>query len=355
MRRLLLPVVLPLLVLTAAPPVGAVAADTGLGIRLLEAPTDRRDDPRALVYVVDHVEPGTTFSRRIEVTNDTADTMDVDLYSVGSDIVGSSFAPLAARTQNELSSWVTVSPSDMRLAPRENRVATLTVTVPGDASEGERYAAVMAESAAVDATGVVVNARVGIRVYLSVGPGGEPASDFTIDELTASRDADGNPVVEATVTNTGGRALDMAGALNLSDGPGGLSAGPFPAELGTTLGIGESSPVKVVLDKALPAGPWKARIDLESGLLERAAEATITFPETAGQRSAPAKATEVPLAQDPDVVVPVAIGALALVSLMLLFAIWWLRRRRKGEDEDDDQPAPSLPAQRRAADEQVPS
>lgn len=352
MRRLLLPLVLPLLVL-AGQPAGAVEADTGLGIRLLEAPTDRRDDPRALVYVVDHVEPGTTFTRRIEVGNDTAEPLDVDLYSVGSDIAGASFSPLAGRTPNDLSSWITVSPVDMRLAPREKRVATVTVTVPGDASEGERYAAVMAESAAVDTAGVVVNARVGIRVYLSVGPGGEPASDFTIDDLTASRDADGNPVVEATVTNTGGRALDMTGALDLSEGPGGLSAGPFPAELGTTLGIGQSQPVRVVLDKALPAGPWKARIDLTSGLVERAAEATITFPEEAGQRSAPAKATAVPLAQDPDVVVPVAIGALALVSLMLLFAIWWLRRRRK--DEDDDQPTPTLPAQRRAADEQVSS
>jgi hypothetical protein len=62
------------------------------------------------------------------------------------------------------------------------------------------------------------------------------------------------------------------------DGPGGLSAGPFPATLGTTLGIDETESVQVVLDKRLPAGPWDARIVLHSGLLEHTGRATITFP-----------------------------------------------------------------------------
>ena len=97
--------------------------------------------------------------------------------------------------------------------------------------------------------------RVGIRLYLSVGPGGSPAADFTIDSLTAVRSPDGQPMVLATVHNTGGRALDMSGTLELSDGPGGLSAGPFPATLGTTLGIGDTEPVTIALDEADPHRP----------------------------------------------------------------------------------------------------
>jgi hypothetical protein len=349
-RRLLL-LLLPLLLVAAPAPAHAVEADTGLGIRLLEAPTDRRDDPRALVYVIDHVGPGESFTRRIEVSNDTPEPMAVDLYSVGSDIVGSSFSPLAGRTPNELSTWTTVSPERLQLAPREQRTATVTVTVPDDASEGERYAAVMAESAAIDADGVVVNTRVGIRVYLSVGPGGEPASDFTIDDLRASRDERGQPVVEATVTNTGGRALDMSGSLSLTEGPGGLSAGPFPAELGTTLGVGESQPVRVVLDKALPAGPWKARIDLKSGLLERAAEGALRFPDAVGEVGPRVVAEPVPLTEDFNVLVPIALGliGLVLVSMLLLHRMHRVRHRR------DQMPAPAaeVPAPRRSADDRV--
>jgi hypothetical protein len=121
--------------------------------------------------------------------------------------------------------------------------------------------------------------RVGIRLYVSVGPGGAPAANFTIESLTAQRSAQGQPLVVATVHNTGGRALDLSGSLGLSAGPGGLSAGPFPATLGVTLAIGDTEPVTIALDERLPAGPWRARVTLHSGLLERTGQATITFPD----------------------------------------------------------------------------
>src|SRR5213076_2151068 len=90
----------------------------------------------------------------------------------------------------------------------------------------------------------VVN-RVGVRVYLSVGEGEEPVSDFTIDALTARRDEDSVPIVETTVTNTGGRAIDLAGSLSLANGPGSLNAGPFDVQIGTTLAPGDSAPAQV--------------------------------------------------------------------------------------------------------------
>jgi len=57
--------------------------------------------------------------------------------------------------------------------------------------------------------------------------------------------------VRASVHNTGGRALDMNGTLQLLAGPGGLSAGPFPATLGTTPAIGDTEPVSIVW-----TNPW---------------------------------------------------------------------------------------------------
>jgi hypothetical protein len=71
----------------------------------------------------------------------------------------------------------------------------------------------------------------------------------------------------------------MNGTLVLTDGPGGLSAGPYPARLGVTLAIGDTEPVAITLDKRLPDGPWKARVRLRSGLVGRTTYATLTFPD----------------------------------------------------------------------------
>ncbi len=119
--------------------------------------------------------------------------------------------------------------------------------------------------------------RVGIRMYLSVGPGGSPPTNFTIGRVTAARQKGGDPVVVARVSNTGGRAVDLSGHLKLSDGPGGVSAGPFPIQYGTTLAPGQTGQVWTILSKRLPDGPWRAMIDLQSDLTERRAYATIDF------------------------------------------------------------------------------
>ena len=168
-------------------------------------------------------------------------------------------------------------------------LATVTIAVPADASPGERYGVVWAElpAAVPPGGGIAAVNRVGVRIYLSVGEGGEPASDFGIASFEARRDAEGSPLVAATVRNTGGRALDLSGDLKLTNGPGGLSAGPFEAKLGTTLGIGQTESVLVILDRAVPAGPWDARIVLRSGITEREATAKITFPAAAASSSEP--------------------------------------------------------------------
>ena len=248
--------------------VGAARAQTGsIGIRILDAPTNRSDDPRAKVYIVDHVAPGTTISRRVEVSNDTDATQHIETYAAAASVSNGAFRFGEGHSRNEIATWTTVEPSRADFAAGEKRNVTVKIAVPSDASEGERYEVVWASvgASAPKGGGIAEVNRVGIRVYLSVGPGGEPPSDFKITELRASR-SDGAPEVTAIVRNTGGRALDLSGKLVLDDGPGALRAGPFPATLGTTLGIGATDAVSVKLDKAIPPGPWKAKLTLESGL-----------------------------------------------------------------------------------------
>lgn len=312
----------------SAPALGAQKSPSGLTIRLAEAPADRASDPRARQYVVDHLEPGATISRKVEVTNNTDGPKRVRLYGGGAAIVGGAFTP---DDDAPAGSWITTTPGEIDLNQGEAATVTATIAVPANASSGERYGVIWAELPGIpNPSGITEVSRVGVRVYLSVGPGGEPDSDFVIESLAPGRTDDGRPTVSAVVRNTGGRALDMVGNLTLSDGPGGLTAGPFPATLGTTLGVRQEAPVLVVLDKAIPPGPWEARIALQSGTLEREAKATISFPTELGMIDAPVKATEIERRK--RALVPIALGLLLLVVLGL-FLVLWKRRRDRNEQQ----------------------
>ena len=322
-RRLPLLIVAGFLVVAGATMPEAVAQSPPqtVGIRIVDVPTSRSADPRARQYIVDHVAPGTTISRRVEVANDTAETQVVQLYAAAASIGDGGFRFGDGRASNDLTSWTTVDPPTVRPAAGEKSLATVKIAVPTDASPGERYAVVWAELAAAvpPGGGVAAVNRVGVRIYLSVGPGGEPASDFAITTLEARRDGEGNPLVAASVRNTGGRALDLSGQLKLTNGPGGLSAGPFEAKLGTTLGIGQTEPVLVPLDRAIPAGPWEAHILLRSGTTEREATAKITFPAVAG--SSQPVATRAPAGGGSRLLPVLAAIAALMIAALLTFRL----------------------------------
>jgi hypothetical protein len=277
----------PVSVSRAAPVAGARAITAGsMGVQLLEVPLGAHGNPRARLYIIDHLHPGSTVHRRIEVSNTTASNLHIVMYPAAAAISQGAFVGAAAHTPNELSTWTSVLPGASNVRAGGHAIVTVTIAVPRDAPHGEQYGVVWAEtrSSAPADGGITRVSRVGIRLYLSIGPGGAPASKFTIDSLTGKRSPDGQPEVLASVHNTGGRALDMSGTLRLSSGPGGLSAGPFPANLGTTLAIGATEPITIVLDKQIPDGPWHALVTLRSGLIERSARATINFPATGTRR-----------------------------------------------------------------------
>jgi len=312
----------------------AFATEGGIGIRLVDIPESSASNPRARLYIVDHLAPGTAITRRMEISNTSSDAVDVLAYAAAATIDDGSFVGSKDRTVNELSQWTTVTPETLTLDANSDGIATVTVAVPADAAPGEYYGVVWAEAGSatssesgVPKTGVVMVNRVGILMYISVGPGGAPAADFTITSLRPSRSANGSPVVAATVVNTGGRALDLAGSLTLTDGPGGLTAGPFDATFGVTLGIGSTEDVRIVLNPQVPDGPWTAEITLASGLTERSATATITFPPTGSDESViidPGSAS--------GILKFVAVAAVVIATVLLfayLLTIWITRRRRR--------------------------
>jgi hypothetical protein len=347
-------VLLGLLVAVAAPASAAApAAATApaaqpepgrFGIRLLDAPETRRDDPRALVSIVDHLSPGTTITRRVEIVSEHDEPLRVAVTPGPAalrdgEFIGVDEADGVAEV-SDLPAWTTVERSEVLLAPGAREAVAVTIAVPQDAPAGERYGVIWAAVSSSPAAGPVrVVNRVGVRIYLSVGAGAEPASDFRIDELVPERDDGGAPVLRARVTNTGGRALDVTGLLDLRDGPGGARSGPFDPESGVAIPTGATASVRFPLPGDLPDGPWTAEVALRSGALERSATARLSF--SAAVQAVPAA----PVAPQGAPARPldgraVALAVLLLLLLILALLLVWRRRRR----DDGDEPAAAVEA-----------
>jgi len=305
----------------------AEPGEGGIGIQLLDAPAGSTD-PRAQRYIVDHVRPGASIQRHVLVVNKSDEQRHVEVYPGAATVVDELFRFADGRAGNELTPWISLDTPQLDLTPRGQARVTVTIQVPADASAGERYAVIWAAIASGPAppTGIRQVHRVGVRVYLSVGEGGRPATDFAIGRFTAARDEHGRPSLAVAVTNTGGQALDLAGTVTLSDGPAGLRAGPFDVTAGTTLAPGQSGAVAARLPADLPAGPWTISVGLRSGTVTRSATARITFPVASRPDTESFLSTPVSL-----VLIPSAIGLLTITGLILMA----LRSRRAAARRGD--------------------
>jgi hypothetical protein len=261
-------------------------ASGSVGVRLVDVPVDEATNPRARQYIVDQLAPGTTIHRRIEVANKTAFPVRVAVYAAAASIADGSFTGGAGHDANDLSSWTTLGQGSLDVAAGGVALDTVTVAIPQDAAPAERYALIWAEVTSTGNGNITLINRAGIRMYVSVGGHNAPSAKFTVDTVTAQRDAQGRPVVQAQIHNTGGRALDMSGTLSLSKVTGALSAGPYQVQLGTTLAPGQSEPVRIILTDQVADGPWNATLALRSGLLHETYRAQITFPHHPGTAAA---------------------------------------------------------------------
>ena len=304
------------------------------GIRLVDVPVDAANNPRAYRYIIDHLNPGTTIHRRVQIANLTPSAARITVYPDAAIIRGGSFLGDTGQTVSYLTTWITLSRHSVSLAPHARAMVDVTIQVPRTASPGNLYGVIWAQETSRGKTSTGVNVievnRVGIRIYLSVGPGGPPPVNFDITSIRGTRSAHGQFMVVAQVNNTGGQAIDATGTLKLTNGPGGLSAGPYK-EQAVTLAPGQSQPITVVMPKEMPKGSWLATIDETSGITQRSDEATINFYPASSKRRL------------------YLILAIALIVLLLLaagLAVWLIRRNRRsspGSGHLDDVMPPRPP------------
>jgi hypothetical protein len=296
MRRLLGTVMLAVVAGTMTPATVAAAATQPstrpaqrFGTRLVDVPVSEADNPRALRYIIDYLPTGTTIHRRILVTNYETRTARFTVYADAAQISHELFTGDTGATRSELTGWISVQHPVLTLAPGASAMDMVTIKVPPGATRGEHYGVIWVQQAAyvrnVNGFGVNEITRVGIRVYMAVGRGGAPPTVFAITSMTGHRSAKGQPSILVHVDNTGGRAVDLDGSARLTDGPGHTSAGPFPAQKIITLAPGQSGNMSFAPPKSLPAGPWRAKVTLVSGITTGTAAGTIQFGPLAASRT----------------------------------------------------------------------
>jgi hypothetical protein len=251
------------------------------GVRLVDVPVSEATNPRALRYIIDYLPTGTVIHRRILIMNQESRSARFTVYPDAANIADGVFLGYAGETRNELTGWISVQHPVVTLAPGASVMDMITVKVPAGATRGEHYGVVWvqqtAQSHASKGFGVTEVSRVGIRVYLAVGRGGAPPTSFDISSITARRSVSGQSSILVHVDNTGGRAVDLDGSVRLADGPGGSSAGPFPAKAIITLAPGQAGTITFAPPKSLPVGSWRVTASLASGLTTCTATASIQF------------------------------------------------------------------------------
>lgn len=254
----------------------------GFGIRIGEVPVNLADNPRAATYIVDNVPPGKRIERQIVVSSTMPERTTFDLYVGAARVDDDGYQAEPPGATNALTTWTALDKNEVTLDPGQEEVVTVFVDVPADAPEVEQYALVWMSTRVDDTNADAVQAvsRVGIRMYLSVGDGDGPRPSFSIISLLPIRLDSGSAAVKAILENTGARAVEVAGTLDLTDGPGGLSVPAIESE-GKTIPPGSRGELLIAVPDSgsFPAGPWSAEVTLDSGYGKEVAAAEISFPD----------------------------------------------------------------------------
>ncbi len=168
-----------------------------------------KDDPRALRYIVDNLPPGTTVTRHVMMSNDTGAPAQIDVYAGAARVADGTFALGEGRDETHSRHG---SPSTAHGRPRRRRTGEVAVTiaVPQDAPEVEQYAVIWASHKAPASNGITNESRVGCGSTCRWGAGtvARRLHDLQPDATSHGRRA---RVRRRSVTNTGGRAVDLAG------------------------------------------------------------------------------------------------------------------------------------------------
>ena len=141
----------------------------GIGIRVVQIPESVRSNPLSGIYIVQPLHAKSVVVQPLEVSNTTAHAISVALYPGAASLNGGHFSITSAGVQNELTSWITISPAVATIPAHGFLTAQVTFTVPKSVHSGTQYGVIWASASSKASAGGIINVnRVGVRMYMPI-------------------------------------------------------------------------------------------------------------------------------------------------------------------------------------------
>jgi hypothetical protein len=157
--------------------------------------------------IQDSIVSGVTKTYNINVTDNTADPMDISIEITGlGNYLSGALKPIGV--EEDLSpytarEWVTASPSSFHLEPGQSQAVTVTVNVPNDIGDGGRYAIVYIHNNPSGTSGIVFVTAIAAQVILTI-EGSNPTISGDITSIDIPQAVSEQLFsVTATIQNTG--------------------------------------------------------------------------------------------------------------------------------------------------------
>ena len=227
--------------------------------------------------------PGQVITKEIKIRNES-NTEKTISTSVRDFIVTDDFGtPLQVETTDQsdnrwtASSWIQISPSQLKLKPGETKSLVLTVIAPDDALAGGHYAVVLhtpQNDVTITQTGAAVQTNVGTLVYITVP--GDITQNASIREFSAPKFLEYGPVdFKTIITNLSDVHITPAGAINIYN-TFGLKSAQINLD-NTNIFPNTSREFLNTLNRKLMLGRYKAQINATYGTAGQLLTATIFF------------------------------------------------------------------------------
>jgi hypothetical protein len=305
--------VIALIALLVVPTVGMVTAQpSGQGLEISPPLIDEKVDPGQSIKVDIKV-------RNVTSTEVIATGQIDDFVSDGEDGQPKILVQEGAEpSPYTFKPWVADVP-DLRLAPREAKTASITITVPQDAAPGGHYGVVRftAKPVGLDQTGVSLSASIGSLVLLNVS--GDVKVEGSVEQFTLSQGdkqgtffEKGPLTITERIKNSGNVHFKPAGSVKITD-----TFGKEVANLPVNKDGGNVLPASIrkfeqQFQKDNLFGRYKADLNLTYGN-DQTMTSTITFWVI------------------PYKMVALALGALLLIIFLIIF---FLKRFKKHVAEE---------------------
>lgn len=175
------------------------------------------------------------------------------------------------------SSWIQISPTQLKLKPGETKSLVLTVITPDDALAGGHYAMVLhtpSSDITMTQTGATVETNIGTLVYITVP--GDVNENASIKEFSAPKFSEYGPVdFKTIITNLSDVHITPAGSINIYN-PFGFQSAQIKID-NTNIFPYTSREFINTLQRKLMFGRYKAQINAAYGTTGQLLTATLFF------------------------------------------------------------------------------